>query len=287
MSYIAYAWIAAFFFASVAIIGKLTTKYAFSNPWLFNFLWNFFSLIITAVLAYSNQVQLPSAWSNIVLGSIFYSLFGILYIIGLSKLDISVFIPLFNFRTAIGVILGVTFLGEHVNVTQIILVAFIFIAGMFVSLDEKFSLRSFFQKNIALAILSTVFYSFSNIFVNKSVAQNGYWEASLWIAALTQCIILFTIPLFIKNLRQVNFKSTGATLMMSLALAFGTLAANKAYAVNVSISSVITALPISMIMVFVLSIFAPKLLEKHTMKVYAIRFAAAAIMFIAAIKLTV
>ena len=74
--------------------------------------------------------------------------------------------------------------------------------------------------------------------------------------------------------------------MMSLALAFGTLAANKAYAVNVSISSVITALPISMIMVFVLSIFAPKLLEKHPVKVYAVRFAAAAVMFLASLGLS-
>ncbi len=286
MSFFAYAWIATIFFGLVAIIGKLTSKYAFSNVWLFNFVWNLFSLAITASLALINHVNLPTAWNNIIFASIFYSLFGIFYIIGLSRLDVSVFTPLFNFRTAIGALLGVAVLGEKLTFIQITLVGLIFLSGMFVSIDEKFTLRSFFQKNIAIAILSTVFYSFSNIFVNKSIGQNTYWGASLWIALITQIILLLTLPFFAKALRQVSYKSVGSTFVMSLALALGTLSANKAYAENISISSVITALPMSMIMAFVLSIFAPKLLEKHTFKVYIVRFTAAAVMIIAALKLS-
>jgi hypothetical protein len=41
-----------------------------------------------------------------------------------------------------------------------------------------------------------------------------------------------------------------------------------------------------MILAFLFSVFAPKLLEKHTMKVYAVRFAAAAVMIAAALKLS-
>lgn len=286
MPFYVYAWIATIFFGLVAIIGKLTSKYAIANVWLFNFLWNFFSLTITVSLALINGVGLPTAWNNIIFASVFYSLFGIFYIMGLSKLDVSVFTPLFNFRTAISAILGVTLLGEKLTSIQTILVGVIFLAGMFVSIDEKFTLRSFFQKYIAIAILSTIFYSFNNIFVNKSIAQNGYWEANLWIASVTQLILLATYPFFVKDLYRITIKSIGSTFAMSIALALGTLAANKAYAENVSISSLITALPMSMIMAFILSIFVPKLLEKHTLKVYAVRFTAVAIMIAAALKLT-
>jgi len=286
MPFYVFAWIAAIFFALVAIIGKLTSKYAISNSYLFNFLWNLFSLAITAILAFNNNVGLPSNWLNIIIAGFFYSLFGIFYILGLSRLDISVFTPLFNFRVIISVLLGAALLGEKLASWQIILVALIFIASMFVSVDEKLTLKSFFKRNIAIAILSTVFYSFSNIFMNKSIAQNGYWESSLYVAAITQVVLLATVFFFSKDFYQINIKSLSSTLAMSLVLALGTLAANKAYAINVGISSLITALPISMIMAFILAIFAPKLLEKHTLKVYAIRFTAAAIMILAALKLS-
>jgi len=286
MPFYAYAWVASIFFGLVAIIGKLTSKYAITNPFLFNFLWNLFSLIITAILAIGSGVSLPQAWTNIIFAGLFYSLFGIFYILGLSRLDVSVFSPLFNFRVIIGVLLGAIFLGEKLAFWQVFLVALIFIAGMFVSIDEKLSLKSFFKKNIAIVILATAFYSFGNVFMNKSIAQNGYWTSSLFVAATNQMFLLITIFFFAKDFRQINIKSLGSTLAMSLALAIADLSANKAYAVNVGISSLITALPISMILAFILSFIYPKLLEKHTLKVYAIRFFAAAVMIIAALKLS-
>ena len=122
--------------------------------------------------------------------------------------------------------------------------------------------------------------------MNKSIVQNGYWESSLYVAAITQVVLLATVFFFSKDFYQINIKSLSSTLAMSLVLALGTLAANKAYAINVGISSLITALPISMIMAFILSIFTPKLMEKHTLKVYAIRFTAAAVMILAALRLS-
>ena len=286
MSFVAFAWIASILFGLVAIIGKLTSKYAIQNIWLFNFFWNLFSLCITALLALLNHVGLPNTWENILFASFFYSLFGLLYIIGLSKLDISVFSPLFNFRTAFGVILGIAILGEKLSFFQLGLVGIISIAGMFVSIEEKFTLKSFFTFGIGIAIASTFFYSISNIFINKSLINNGYWEVNLFVALFTQLFLLTTAPLFIKDLKKLTFNSVSSTFAMSLALALGTIAANKAYAENVSISTTITALPVSMIMAFLFSIFAPQLLEKHTLKVYAIRFTAAAVMIISALKLS-
>ena len=41
-----------------------------------------------------------------------------------------------------------------------------------------------------------------------------------------------------------------------------------------------------MVIAFAFSTFAPQLLEKHTVRIYAIRFTAAAIMIVAAIELS-
>ncbi len=73
---------------------------------------------------------------------------------------------------------------------------------------------------------------------------------------------------------------------MAAAGTLGTIAVNKAYQTNISITSVIISVPLSMIAAYVLSIFAPRLLEKHTQKVYLVRFAAAALMIVGAIQLT-
>jgi len=45
-------------------------------------------------------------------------------------------------------------------------------------------------------------------------------------------------------------------------------------------------MPFSMIFAFMFSVFAPKLLEKHTLKIYVIRFSSVAVMIWAAIQLT-
>ena len=59
-----------------------------------------------------------------------------------------------------------------------------------------------------------------------------------------------------------------------------------ALGVNVGITSLIMSIPFSMIFAFLFSVFAPKLLEKHTKQVYAIRFTAAIVMIIAALQLS-
>jgi len=45
-------------------------------------------------------------------------------------------------------------------------------------------------------------------------------------------------------------------------------------------------MPFSMIFAFMFSIFAPNLLEKHTIKIYVIRFTSVAVMIWAAMQLT-
>lgn len=280
-----FAWIASIVFGLEAIIGKLTSKHAIPNPWLFNFFWGLFVLIFTIPIALWNNVGIISHWENIFIASIFYALAGILYILLIYSFDVSVLAPLFNFRTVFGVLMGALFLSEILTTTQYILIGIIFISGMFLTLDEKFSLKSFFRWGMALAMAEMLVLALMSVFIKKAVAESGYWTTTLWVAIIAQVLILPTYLLFRKDIKKLSWKQIWPLILMSVAGTIGVLSSNRAYAENVSISTAITSIPFSMIMAFLFSVFAPKLLEKHTLKVYAIRFIAATIMLIAALRL--
>lgn len=132
------------------------------------------------------------------------------------------------------------------------------------------------------------FLALSSIFINKSVADTGYWQTNLFNPLISQAFILLTIPLFYKEIKLIKIKQVTGTAVMAFCVAIGNIFTNRAYTTNVSISTAIIALPMSMSMfiVFALSLFYPKLLEKHTLKVYVIRFVAAFIMIFAALKIS-
>ena len=286
MNFVFFAWIASFAFGMVSIIGKLTNKYAIPNVWLFNFLWMLFSLIVTIPIALINDVNIPTHWPSLIVVAFINAAFGILYIISLSLLDISVFIPLQNLRTAFIAIIGAVFLNEILQPFQYLLVLLIFFSGLFVSVDEKLTIRSFFKRPIAIALLCTFSYTLYGIAIKWSINENGYWQVTLWMAILSQILLLITYPLFKKDIKNLNMKQLLSVFAMSIMLALGIFMENRAYQDNVTITSIVTALPISMVLAFLFSIFAPKLLEKHTLKVYIIRFTAAAVMIISALKLS-
>lgn len=286
MPFYVFAWVASFMFGLVGIIGKLTSKYSISNPWLFNFLWTLLSLLLILPIALINKVGIPTHWGSLFLVALFNLLFNVFYILGISLLDVSVMVPLLNIRTAFVAIIGELFLGEVFNSFQYFLIALIFSAGLFVSIDEKYSIKSFFRWPIFIAILCTLSYTLMGVFTKPSIAENGYWEVTLWSPVLSQLMLLVTVPLFKNDIKKINFKQLGVVFSMSLALAAGVILENRAYKENVTITNIITALPISLVLVFLFSIFAPKLLEKHSFKIYAIRFTAATVMIISALKLS-
>ncbi len=286
MSYISFAWIASILLGVEAFLGKLTSKYTIKNPWLFSFVWSFIILIFTAVPALYNHVGLPVMWGNLTLAALFYALSGVFYPLAIYALDVTVLSPLWNFRTVFSVILGGIMLGQILTVHQYVLIGVIFVAGFFVSLDEHLSARSFFHSSILIAMTEMVIVALFGIYINKSIAENGFWATSFWVALVAQVMLLVIIPKFWRDIRKISVKQIGSLSAMSVVGSIGQLAANASYAGNVGIAATIISLPISMIFAFFFAIFAPKLLEKHTMKIYAIRFSAAAVMFIAALKLT-
>jgi len=280
-----FAWIASIGYAVQTIISKLTTKHSITSPWLFNFLWNFFALILLVPIALYNGAGIPSHWGNIIPAAITYALVGIFFILSLYKLDVSVLTPLFSVRAAFAVLLGVVFLHESISGFQYFLIALILIFGVLVSVDERFSLKSFFNKGVLFAMLLMIVLPLQATFIKRAVGETDFWTTTLWMMFLSQVLLMLTIPMFKKELRKINVKQYGATIATAVAGLAATLAANKAFSENISITSAILSVPLSMIFVALFSIFKPELLEKHTFKIYAVRFISAAVMIVAALKL--
>ncbi len=281
-----FAWIASVVYGVNSVIGKLTIKHAIANAWLFNFVWQLFILIGLVPLALAYHVQMPTAWGSMIIAGILAFLVGTLFILALKQLDVSVLGPLYNFRSVFTALIGAAFLSEVLTSNQYFLIAVIFVSGIFLNVDEHLKLKAFFRKQSMLGIFTVFVSAIFGFAVKTAVAQNGFWATSLWMQIISQILLLGTIPLFYKDLLVTPLIKYSGAILMGFLNTIGDLAANKAFSANVTISSAIISIPFSMIIAFAFSVFAPKLLEKHTLKIYAIRFIAAAVMIIAAIKLS-
>ena len=268
-----------------AIIGKMISRHSIHNPWFFNFVWEFFILVGMTIIGIWYGIGIPTQWIYIILGSLMYASGSALYTLALYKLDVSVISPMFSFRTAMAILVGAIFLGEILTSRQYFLIGIIFLFGMFVSIDENFHLKSFFNKNILILLLDMLCLVFMAMFIKKAIAVDGFWTTTIWIALLGQIWLLGTVNLFRKELKEATLKQYSHTALVAITGIIGTLAANAAYSKNVSISATIISIPTSLILAFLFSIFKPELLESHTLKIYAIRFISAAVMIIAALKI--
>jgi drug/metabolite transporter (DMT)-like permease len=286
MNYIFFAWVASIVFGLEVIIGKFTSKHTIANPWLFNFIWSLFIIILILPFALANHVGIPEFTVNLLWVGLTYAIANIFYIIALQLMDVTAMGPLFNFRSVFSVILGVIMLGEAINNWQMILIGIIFIAGILVNIDEKMKLKAFVSPGILAVMVFMTALAFMGIYTNRAITESGFWETSLWSMIIAQVIMLFTAPLFWKDLLLTPIRKYSGLFLMSIASAGGTLAANQAYSANVGITSTIMSLPFSMIFTIIISVINPKLLESHTVKIYVLRIFAAVVMLFAALELT-
>ena len=75
MSVYFFAWIASIMYGVETLLAKVMSRHSISNPWLLNFIWYFFVLIGTAILALYFGVGVPDSWTYIVFASISYAVF--------------------------------------------------------------------------------------------------------------------------------------------------------------------------------------------------------------------
>ncbi len=286
MSYIVYAWLTSITYGVGSVVGKIATKHHINNPWLYNFAWWVFTLICIVPFAIAGGVGWPTDWSSMVWLGVANAVSGLLFIHAFYAVDLSILSPLSNLRIPLVAISGVLLLGETLTVMQWIFIAVIFIAGGFVNMDERMNIRSIFNKKVVLAmswILTSVWF---NSLIKYASQRNGFWEVSLWSTVLALIFVLPTIPLFYNGVIKTSIRHYYGLILSTILFTAGFLFSVKALGENVSISMAIISLPIAMFITMILSVFAPKLLEKRTVKVYAVRFAAATVMFLAALGLS-
>jgi len=287
MPFYIFAWLASFSSALIILITKLTSKYSIKNPWFFNFLWSVIIFLFTLPAALAYHAGMPSDWGSIVVAAFFADMWYIFYILAIYRLEVSTLSPLFNFRTLFAVVLGVVLVHEHLTPSQFVYFILIIGAGIFATIDEKFTIKSFFVPPVVIALLAMLFLALNNVFIKIVLERNSLWTANLWMSIISVALLLPTIPLFIREVNKISILQVLPVTAMGIFQTITNFAANIAYGVNVGITSLIMAAPISLVIIYILAIFAPNLLEKHTHKVYAIRFAAAFVMIYSALKLSV
>jgi drug/metabolite transporter (DMT)-like permease len=286
MPYYIFAWIGSIGSALVIVATKLTTKHSISNPWFYNFLWMLFVLIFMAPIAIFNHASVPSSWTPIIIASIAQSIFYALYILSIYKLDVSTIAPLFNFRTIFAVLLGILLFQEKLTVFQSLIAGLVIIAGVFATFDEKMNVKSFFNLKVGLVLLSMLALSLANVCVKWAGETNSVWTITLWLSVFTFLSTIPTFPLFKKCYQRVKPVQVGLIGLISLLQVVTGISMTLAFMSNVGISSIIISLPFSMVFAILFSFFAPKLLEKHTIKVYLIRFVSTVIMIYGAFLLS-
>lgn len=282
-----FAWLASVTYGLYAVTAKLIGKYQLNNSYQFSFFITLFSGIVMSIVSYANGGGLATSWGYILLAAMFLAIGSTLYLASLKVLDVSVMSPLFNIRVAITVIFGFLFLGETLSTRSLYLIVLIIGAGFFATMDEKFSFKSFFTKNIGLGLFFMLVLSVQSLLINRAVDSTNYWTATLWMGILAVFFsFIFLYPRFKNDLKTTRLKDYTGVALLALIGGVGDLAAYKAFSGNVGISSVIISLPISMVLAFILSLWKPSLMEKHPIKVYLVRFIAAAIMIWGALQLS-
>ncbi len=286
MSYTAYAWMATFIYGVETIIIKLSSKYAIKNPWLFNILWNVLFVLFMIPVYATQQIDVPQKWGTLITTSFLSAICCVLFMISTYRLDVSVLSPLYNVRTGLSVLFAALLLGEVMSPFQTVLVGVILFMGFLVTIDEKTTLKSFFRKDILIAMTFMILLALYTVFLKKTILELGYWNATVWVAVLNLVFLLPTYPKFAPDIKTLTKKQLIPVVIVTATSTVAYLISNKAYESNVGVTSVIMTFPASMIIAFVLAVIWPKLMERHTMKVYALRFAATAVMFVCAIQLT-
>jgi len=286
MSYVIYAWASSITYGLGSIIGKLATKYHINNPWLYNFVWAFLTLIFIAPFAIIQHVGFPQEWTTIIWLGLASAVSSITFTLAFYAVDLSILSPLSNMRAPITALFGVLLFHESLSLIQWSLIGLLFFAGLFIHVDEYMSLKTFWTKATLLAFIWILTSVWFNSMIKVASVHNSYWEVSLWSSLITVLFLIPTIPLFIKDIKKTPIKNYSGIALCTVLYTAGLLFSIKALAVNVSISMAIISVPLTLILTMLLSFVAPKLLEKHSLKIYLIRLTAATIMFGAALGLS-
>lgn len=287
MSYIFFAFLAAFLFASTTLASKFISKHKIDNP------DSLFALAILSFTPYILTIPIFAKLSITQPAFLLLVFYSILYILGVYLLLHAIFVvdastvsPLFQLQAGFIVILAAIFLGERFPLSRYLVIAALIIGALLVSVDERMNIKSFFQRGVLLILGMQLLHATSNIFVGLALRSINFWSVMFFGYILHTILVLLFI--LIKR-PKLNYppKTIGLVFIRSAFQFYGALFLFRAFQENLSVSSSIGLLAAPMVLVISVfsSRFFPQLLEHHTTKVYVVRGVGLLIMLIGAIKL--
>lgn len=285
-----FAWVALASFTIEALMGKYLLKRYQIATLAFNFARNSFGAIFAAILLLTRlpDGNLPYSESLIVAG-ICYAASNLLYIVAVSRLDISIFGALFNLRLVFSVIFAAVFAGEVPSPIKFALIFVICLTGITANYTDRGTHFPLLSKGF-LAAIGTMIALASMAVAIKLSGHGGTPEIVgcylLLIAFLTSCV---TLPRCSREALTLikNRKACVDLAIMSTAGCLGTIFATYGYAANVGITSAIISIPITSGLSILLSLKVTSLFEQNSVKVYLVRGISALLAGIAGILLSV
>lgn len=286
--YLLFSFLAAFLFSLQYLFEKLTAKYAIkTRTGLLFYVYFAFMPFALLVPLFVNITWPSQAWGPIWRSSFCYFVGNFLFFTAIFKTDVSVFAPILQLQTPFVAILAFLFLKERFSVTSYIWVGLMIMGAVSVAYEEKIRFQAFFHRAVLLIVGSTFFYALSDLYAGFALRDINPWNFIFWSTFVNMVWVLPFILFDAPSLR-ISFRQFCPMLLVSFFGAAGYTSLLKAYQYNLTLSNAFALLasPIVLVITVLISRFKPKLLERHTAKVYFIRAIGVALILFGALQIS-
>lgn len=286
-NYIFLSFLAAVGFAFSGIFNKFASKHAIKERWPLLFYYYLTFLPFALLIPFFAKIQIPyGSWGVLFLNCLFFFLGNLCFFTAVFKTDASVFAPFFQLQAAFIALFAFLFLGERFPLTNYLWLVLILAGAVLVSLDERMSLKTFFQRTIFLIVLMQFFHALSNLYAGFSLKAMDFWNLTFWTSLISTLIVLMVVPFLAKFKLKVSLKQLNPLWVVNFFSFIGATSLFAAFQTNLTISSAISLLtaPIVLLVSFLLSKFRPEFIEHHTTKVYLVRAIGVILILFGALK---
>ena len=236
--YIILSLIAAFGFAFSSLANKFTSKHKISNNWVLLFYYYLTIIPFLFFLPLIFNVSFPqSGWIFVFLYALVFFIGNIFFTTAIYKLDASTFAPFFQLQTAFIALLAFLFLKERFAVENYLLLALMLVGSILVSIDEKFSIKTYFKLATLLIILKQIFHAFSNLFAGFALKSMNSFTFMFWGDLIASLLALIIIPFVGFNKLKVSFPQIKPLFVGSFLSTIAATSLFTAFQSNVTISS--------------------------------------------------
>lgn len=314
--YLLAALFSGIFYSVSTLIYKFANKHLIKDPLRYGFVSGLarvpFLLLLIPFLKMPTKLDAELILIVLLYSLVFFSA-NVLNVLAVSRLDVSVFAPLFNFQIIFTPLIAYFFLKERFSLIIYGLMAIIVAGSFFVTfsvhsqrrrgliigivrrfINRSFSLpvpqeipdKSAYWLAVAALTIGIIFYSLTDnlsgyIYRNWNVASLVFFSSFIQIF-----FSLFLIPFFGPT-EDLKLKRIWPVFLHALFNFFGMIAINIGFSFSVSLTQAFSRLSTVyvLILVVLLSRFNRSLLEDNPPYVYAIRFSGSGVMVAAAMSI--